>query len=437
MLKLFKITLITNFSDRRLNRDFDNRFPNLTRHVFPDDDEDFFQPSLIHTKEPNQDYFRNSPGRDLFSAHHARQKQHSPEQQTQNQQPITVNHTQTRVSPPKPSESTFSNELPNPVNPTHAKLIDNNRQSPITVIHGRTDSPRRFTTHTTIQPNQFQSQQPQPPTEPQQPDPVKAHPRGVPIKIQHISTSPHKSDFTSLTPEPESNLSRTPIKVVNEPTRINVGQPQQQQPVYPATAAKNPEPRPTGNQSDFAVPLDKTHHKSPSPQQEQKTEPQYQPQHQPKTVLKTAQDKCEDVLHELTKLEKEVGEFVGKKTDKKYLRLEELLTRCLLQLDEIDRSDDKINQIRRKLINYTNLLADKLEAIATMHHSSLNDCIGENKTIDNSNDNKKVDSENSNEKLDSNSNSNEAKANVVNSSDNQNINETSINNNNASNLQQS
>jgi hypothetical protein len=172
------------------------------------------------------------------------------------------------------------------------------------------------------------------------------------------------------------------------------------------------------------VPLGKTqqHHKSPSPPQ------QPEPQTQPKpTALKTAQERCEEVLNDLTKLEKEVGEFNGKKTDKQYLKLEEYLTRCLLKLDEIDRTDDKINQIRRKLINYTHLLSDKLDAIATMYEKNLNDC---NHKTNSSNNNDKnetsADNNSSNDNYSNKMDSNSTKSEAINSSsasDNQNINE--------------
>jgi len=44
------------------------------------------------------------------------------------------------------------------------------------------------------------------------------------------------------------------------------------------------------------------------------------------------------------------------------MKLEELLTRCLLKLDELDRKDENINAQRRTLIDFTNELADYLES---------------------------------------------------------------------------
>ena len=42
----------------------------------------------------------------------------------------------------------------------------------------------------------------------------------------------------------------------------------------------------------------------------------------------------------------------------------------MLKLDEIERTDDKLNQIKKRLINYTQLLSDKLEAKALMNEKS-------------------------------------------------------------------
>jgi hypothetical protein len=79
------------------------------------------------------------------------------------------------------------------------------------------------------------------------------------------------------------------------------------------------------------------------------------------TSQKSPQEKCDDIANELSNLERDVDSFVGKKDDKQYLKLDEYLTQCLLKLDEIDRSDEKVNQTRRRLINLTQQLLEKLE----------------------------------------------------------------------------
>jgi hypothetical protein len=85
----------------------------------------------------------------------------------------------------------------------------------------------------------------------------------------------------------------------------------------------------------------------------------------PQLIVKSPHEKCKDILDELSNLEKDVESFEGVKNDKAYLKLEELLTRCLLKLDEIDRGDEQINMNRKNLINFTHTLTEKLEVIAT------------------------------------------------------------------------
>lgn len=80
---------------------------------------------------------------------------------------------------------------------------------------------------------------------------------------------------------------------------------------------------------------------------------------------KTSQDKIDDVSSKLFNLENEVNSYSvpnDRKRDKKFLLLEESLTQCLLQLDEIDRCDDQINQLRRKLIGTTQRIINLLES---------------------------------------------------------------------------
>jgi len=90
------------------------------------------------------------------------------------------------------------------------------------------------------------------------------------------------------------------------------------------------------------------------------------------TIIKTPQEKCTDISNELISLEIEINNFVGKRDDRAYLKLEELLTRCLLKLDEIDRGDEKINDTRKSLINFTHKLSDKLELAVSSNLSNGN-----------------------------------------------------------------
>jgi len=101
----------------------------------------------------------------------------------------------------------------------------------------------------------------------------------------------------------------------------------------------------------------------------------------PQLIVKSPHEKCKDILDELSNLEKDVESFEGVKNDKAYLKLEELLTRCLLKLDEIDRGDEQINMNRKNLINFTHTLTEKLEVIATANLANKGS-INENTKLD-------------------------------------------------------
>lgn len=105
---------------------------------------------------------------------------------------------------------------------------------------------------------------------------------------------------------------------------------------------------PGGNSNEFAT-----------------TQPQQQQQ------PKSAQQRCDEILAELTSLETEVDGFGGVKNDKLFLKIDELITRSLLKLDEIDRGDEQVNQTRKKLINFAHKLSDRLDEIATRNATAV------------------------------------------------------------------
>lgn len=95
------------------------------------------------------------------------------------------------------------------------------------------------------------------------------------------------------------------------------------------------------------------------------------PQQPPPSGPKTSAQKCDEIFAELTSLEQQVESFAGMKNDKLFLKLDELLTRCVLRLDEIERGDEQINQTRKRLINHAHKLADRLEEISTRNASAI------------------------------------------------------------------
>ncbi|XP_063304473.1 BAG family molecular chaperone regulator 4 [Pelobates fuscus] len=72
--------------------------------------------------------------------------------------------------------------------------------------------------------------------------------------------------------------------------------------------------------------------------------------------------KINQVLERIVDLEREVDEFVGKKTDMSYRCLEELLTKELLELDSVETSGlDNVRQARREAVKKLQSIIENLE----------------------------------------------------------------------------
>lgn len=97
------------------------------------------------------------------------------------------------------------------------------------------------------------------------------------------------------------------------------------------------------------------------------------------TYVKTPQVKCDEIGNELSQLQEAVHDFNGLKNDKEYMKLDELLTRSLLKLDELDRSNEQVNQQRKTLIVFTHELADHLESKCQLNAKNYNNNELENK----------------------------------------------------------
>ncbi|NXA55552.1 BAG4 regulator, partial [Nothocercus julius] len=68
------------------------------------------------------------------------------------------------------------------------------------------------------------------------------------------------------------------------------------------------------------------------------------------------------VTEEAEQLEQEVDEFVGKKTEKSYRLLEEMLTKLLLELDSIETGgQDSVRQARKEAVHRIQAILEKLE----------------------------------------------------------------------------
>ncbi|NXY37755.1 BAG4 regulator, partial [Pomatorhinus ruficollis] len=91
----------------------------------------------------------------------------------------------------------------------------------------------------------------------------------------------------------------------------------------------------------------------------------FKPADQPSTNPAAMQPEIQRILHvmgEAEQLEDEVDEFVGKKTDKSYRLLEEMLTKLLLELDSIETGgQDSVRQARKESVHRIQAILEKLE----------------------------------------------------------------------------
>jgi len=70
----------------------------------------------------------------------------------------------------------------------------------------------------------------------------------------------------------------------------------------------------------------------------------------------------EDIYNEVESLHKEVNEFSGEYQDKQYRYLDEMLTRCMIKLDNVDtEGDEQIRQARKRAINAVHQCVSLLE----------------------------------------------------------------------------
>lgn len=72
--------------------------------------------------------------------------------------------------------------------------------------------------------------------------------------------------------------------------------------------------------------------------------------------------RVQDVMSRVLLLQEDVDEFVGKKTDKSYRCLEELLTKELLVLDSVETGgQDTVRQARKEAVQRIQAILDQLE----------------------------------------------------------------------------
>lgn len=72
--------------------------------------------------------------------------------------------------------------------------------------------------------------------------------------------------------------------------------------------------------------------------------------------------KVQQVMARVLLLQEDVDEFVGKKSDKSYRCLEELLTKELLELDSVEtQGQESVRQARKEAVQRIQAILDRLE----------------------------------------------------------------------------
>ena len=89
----------------------------------------------------------------------------------------------------------------------------------------------------------------------------------------------------------------------------------------------------------------------------------------------TPMEKIQEITKDVAELEKEINAFAGNTKTKQYLYLDEMLTRKLITLDDIDcEGNANVRQARKDCIKFVQSYINKLEAkLLDNNNSSQND----------------------------------------------------------------
>ncbi|MCJ8730486.1 hypothetical protein PDJAM_G00185150 [Pangasius djambal] len=196
-----------------------------------------------------------------------------------------------------------------------------------------------------------------------------SHPIEIPIQrvAEPQQPVPHPLSPLAQHPilEPEQELIQTPIqRTVREPVQTPIPQPVRepvQTPIQqPVLSEQVPPPMPeTASAGSMQVPA------APEPQEPAAPQPEVQPEEKVEASSShPGLAKVQQILERVEKLAQEVKGFEGKKNDKRYLTLEEFLTKELLALDSVDpegRID--VRQARRDGVRRVQTILEELETL--------------------------------------------------------------------------
>ncbi|KAJ8979322.1 hypothetical protein NQ317_006935 [Molorchus minor] len=243
---------------------------------------------------------------------------------------------------------------------------------------------QRFTSSINIPVNQLNEEEDMPQTQPQQAN-AKTTERIIPIHVEDRAepvlpkkgastfSQPHHSTYRSGSPQPESIFGRRPEDFThfvnrepkwhssfNHPDEFVRQQRFPQQTVPPPFQQQQQSAPKHNAKADIPIPVQvevpHTKQKAPQQQQERPVSPQPQQQQQPQPMPQqkkplTSLEQIEEIQKDVNNLASQVNSFGGNHKDKLYLYLDEMLTRNLLKLDNIDTlGQDDIRTARKEAI---------------------------------------------------------------------------------------
>lgn len=171
--------------------------------------------------------------------------------------------------------------------------------------------------------------------------------------------------LSPLTPHPILEIKQDPVQTsIHHPVLEPVQSPIQQ----PVLFEQVPSPIPqTASAGSIQVPAAPEPQEPAAPQPEVQLEEKVEPSSSHPGLTKVQQ-----ILERVEKLAQEVKGFVGKKNDKRYLILEEFLTKELLALDSVDpegRID--VRQARRDGVRRVQTILEELEMLGEQSEAQM------------------------------------------------------------------
>ncbi|MCI4381318.1 hypothetical protein PGIGA_G00250300 [Pangasianodon gigas] len=217
---------------------------------------------------------------------------------------------------------------------------------------------------------------PNAPYPPQQPVPSRPQPEpwphsagyGPQAHYPNHTRPPHPPPWHGPAPPPYDHIKHKEPPYPGHLNNRNQPKPR------PSTPNSNPAPNPAPNKPvEFSAPpqiYNKTssgggNQPKPAPQhQHQQRDPPPPPPSapQPPSSENPGLARVQEVLARVHLLQEDVDEFVGKKTDKSYRCLEELLTKELLVLDSVETNgQDAVRSARKEAVQKIQAILDRLE----------------------------------------------------------------------------